>query len=561
MKKKYGVNTRLFVLMAITGFLFSLFLLSLYLLERRSYKILFKTAQEQLDREVNSLITISNRPLGQIAWDYTYWDEFVTAIKNGDAPWYTANITTILASFRMDYVCVYDANLNLVHEASTDKVKVRNIIPKEVLEKIKDSIHLNFYLSTTDGIFEISGASVHPTNDPAHNKTKSGGYLFVAKSWDSAFIDELSSLSGAGIKILSPSDSIVSQNEYNISAIVAFNGWNGTPAGRVLFSREHEGLKHYKNSSVFMLLFILVSFFITWLIFHFALSKWVLKPLELVISIIGSEDLSQINDLQKTPWEFKQIGLLFERHMKQKEELIKATVKAEESDKLKSAFLANMSHEIRTPMNGIMGFAGLLKEPDLTGEQQQQYIKVIEESGVRMLNIINDLVDISKIEAGQMDVNISQFNLNELLDYTYTFFRPEVERKGVQLFLDKKLGANEVTVRSDREKIYAIVTNLVKNASKYTSKGYIKFGIDRTENEITFFVHDTGIGIPKEKQEVIFNRFIQADTSLSRDYEGAGLGLAITKAYVEILGGKIRVESEPDVGTSFYVTFPNRKIN
>jgi PAS domain S-box-containing protein len=240
-------------------------------------------------------------------------------------------------------------------------------------------------------------------------------------------------------------------------------------------------------------------------------------------------------------------------------ELIKAKEKAEESDRLKSAFLANMSHEIRTPMNGILGFSTLLKESDLTGEQQQEYIKVIEKSGHRMLSIINDIIDISKIEAGLMLVNKKEVNISEQIDSLYHFFTPEVEGKGLHFIIQNKLSAEEAVIRTDREKVYSILTNLIKNAIKFTNVGSIEFGCERKGEQLKFFVKDTGIGIPKERQEAIFERFIQADIADARAYQGAGLGLAISKAYVEMLGGKIWVESDPDhgeQGSIFHFTLP-----
>ena len=240
--------------------------------------------------------------------------------------------------------------------------------------------------------------------------------------------------------------------------------------------------------------------------------------------------------------------------------LKEALNKAEESDRLKSAFLANMSHEIRTPMNGILGFSQLLKEPNLEGEEQLKFIDIIEKSGNRMLNIINDLIDISKIEAGQAEVYISEVNVNEQIEYLYTFFKPEAENRGLQLSFKNTLSNPLATIQSDREKIYAILTNLIKNSIKYTNEGSIEFGYnlrkDREPAVLEFFVRDTGIGIAEEKLEAVFDRFVQADLSLASNYEGAGLGLAITKGYVEILGGNIWVESEEGKGSQFYFTLP-----
>ena len=247
-------------------------------------------------------------------------------------------------------------------------------------------------------------------------------------------------------------------------------------------------------------------------------------------------------------------------------ELILAKDNAEESDLLKSAFLANMGHEIRTPMNGILGFTELLKEPMLTGEEQQEYIKIIEKSGARMLNIINDLVSISKVESGQMELFISETNLNEQIEFIFDFFKPEAENKKLLFSFKNTLSGKEAMIHTDREKVTAILTNLVNNAIKFTSEGSVEFGCEKRGNWLEFFVKDTGIGVHQEQKVLIFERFRQGSESLTRNYEGAGLGLSISKAYVELLGGKIWVESDPDhkisagltekKGSTFYFTIP-----
>ena len=233
-----------------------------------------------------------------------------------------------------------------------------------------------------------------------------------------------------------------------------------------------------------------------------------------------------------------------------------AKEKAEESDRLKSAFLANMSHEIRTPMNGILGFSELLKTPNLSGDEQQLYISVIEKSGERMLNIINDIISISKIESGLMEVRIQESNMNEQIEYVYKFFKPEIEAKGIQFSFKELLSVKEATINTDREKVYAVLTNLVKNAIKFTEKGTIEFGYHIKGNFLEFYVKDSGIGVPKDRQEAIFERFIQADIDDKMARQGAGLGLSISKAYVEMLGGKLWVESEEGKGSLFYFTLP-----
>lgn len=276
-----------------------------------------------------------------------------------------------------------------------------------------------------------------------------------------------------------------------------------------------------------------------------------------------NETIIPIVDSNNNSFQYLAISFDITKKKKVEEEIIKAKDQAEESDRLKSAFLANMSHEIRTPMNGILGFAELLKDPEISGQDQQEYIRIIERSGIRMLNIINDIVDISKIEAGLMTVSISETNINKQMEYIYTFFKPEIKEKKLQLSYTSPLPEQEVIIKTDHEKVYAVLINLVKNAIKYTPEGSIEFGYTLKPSnklgntaELEFYVKDTGIGIPKEKQKAVFERFIQIETSEKRAFEGSGLGLSISKAYVEILGGKIWLESEEGKGTTFYFTIP-----
>ena len=238
-----------------------------------------------------------------------------------------------------------------------------------------------------------------------------------------------------------------------------------------------------------------------------------------------------------------------------------AKEKAEESDRLKTSFLANMSHEIRTPMNGILGFADLLKEPGLSGAEQQNYISTFEKGGKRLLNIINNLVDISKIESGLMELSIAETNIMQQIDYIASFLRPLAEKKGLQLFVHRSPSESNAIVYTDREKVYAILTNLVNNAIKYCEDGFIELGCISTASDITIYVKDTGIGIDPERQTAIFDRFVQADLADVEARQGAGLGLSISKSYVEMLGGRIWVESNSELdsqlkGSVFYFTLP-----
>jgi signal transduction histidine kinase len=241
-------------------------------------------------------------------------------------------------------------------------------------------------------------------------------------------------------------------------------------------------------------------------------------------------------------------------------ELIKAKENAEKSDRLKSAFLSNMSHEIRTPMNGILGFAELLTEPKLTGVERLEFIRIIQQSGARMLNTINNIVDISRIESGLVEITLKQSDINEQMEFIHKFFRPEIESKGLKLISTVGLQSEETIIITDIEKIYSILTNLVKNAIKFTHEGIIEIGYVKKGNYLEFYVRDTGVGISDKNKEFIFERFRQGNESSSREYEGSGLGLAISKSYVEMLGGKMWVESVEGKGSVFYFNIPDNDM-
>jgi signal transduction histidine kinase/CheY-like chemotaxis protein len=278
------------------------------------------------------------------------------------------------------------------------------------------------------------------------------------------------------------------------------------------------------------------------------------------IKVQNEDNITKAEELGFVKGKAEQFELVNEELRKVNSDLQKALKKAEESERLKSAFLANMSHEIRTPMNGILGFAELLNDPELTGERQKEYLSIIKKSGKRMLNLINDIINISKIESGLVEMNIEVSSINELIDFVYSFFKIEAEQKGIKLSTRITLQQEDSLIKTDREKIYAILTNLIKNALKFIKSGSIEIGCSKKENFIEFYVSDTGPGISDEQKSIIFDRFRQGSESLTRNYEGFGLGLSISKAYIEMLGGKIWLESEPGKGSTFYFTLPHDNV-
>ncbi len=236
--------------------------------------------------------------------------------------------------------------------------------------------------------------------------------------------------------------------------------------------------------------------------------------------------------------------------------LLIAKQKAEESERLTNAFLANMSHEIRTPMNGILGFTQLLLEPEVSKEEVFEYARIIEKSGNRLLNIINELIEISKIEANKTSIKKAKYFINNQVREIFHFFKLEAESKLIDLIYLNDNAGKDLEIFTDEDKVHAILTNLLKNAIKYTKKGKVEFGYKIHKNSLEFFVKDTGIGIPKKRQKAIFDRFVQADIEDRNAYEGAGLGLTIAMSYAKILGGKILLESEENKGSIFTFILP-----
>lgn len=235
--------------------------------------------------------------------------------------------------------------------------------------------------------------------------------------------------------------------------------------------------------------------------------------------------------------------------------------KAEESNRLKTEFIHNMSHEIRTPMNGIIGFSDFLLDEKLPCEKKKQYIKIIQNSGHQLLRVIDDILEISILETKQVKVSEMEVCLNNLLLEYYFIFEIKAKENKTPLYIKNGLTDSESTILTDETKLKKIIGNLLENAIKFTHNGSIEFGYNLINNELELYVKDTGIGVHKDKKDAIFERFLQEENNAPTNYGGLGLGLSIVKENVELLGGRINLESEKGKGSTFFVTIPYKPIN
>ncbi|MDP3432407.1 MAG: ATP-binding protein [Bacteroidota bacterium] len=237
-------------------------------------------------------------------------------------------------------------------------------------------------------------------------------------------------------------------------------------------------------------------------------------------------------------------------------ELEVAKTKAEASDRLKTAFLNNISHEVRTPLNGILGFSQIIAEEEISSEEKQEYIGMLNGSCDRLVNTITSYMDISLIVSGNQKVKNSTVDVHALMKEQFDCFKDKCAAKNLQLILKVPESTSNFIMKTDKELLRKIVTHLTDNAIKFTTTGHVIIGYDLKDAELELFVKDTGKGISEEAQERIFDRFMQENITNTRGYEGSGLGLSITKGFVELLGGRIRLESEKDKGTALFITLP-----
>lgn len=327
-------------------------------------------------------------------------------------------------------------------------------------------------------------------------------------------------------KVFYGDTALLNQNPVIVDVIIPSGKWR-------LIATPNSG---WIRESVFHSQYFIISLIITVLIVLFLLTL-----------IYKNHNIRQNNSL---------LALEIQERRKVEIELKKSKEAAEEANRVKTAFLANMSHEIRTPMNAIQGFSEVILKGNLSEKSTFDFIEIINNSSKQLLNVINDIIDISMIEAGQLKIIYDTVKLNRLLENIYSLHSNNAKSKGLRFNVSYGLPNTVDSINTDEHRLAQIINNLISNAIKFTNEGYVEFGYKLKDAHLEFYVKDSGIGIPNEFHDLIFERFRQVDDKLSRDYGGTGLGLSICKSIIEMMGGEIWIESEPNKGSTFFFTLP-----
>lgn len=533
---------------------FILLYFALFYYTKKAERQVYANSVEQFDNEVSKLLEVNSKPILVAINNDTNWDEFVTFVNSRNSKWYNETISNELNIYEADYLGVYDAKYNFIIKTPTPKIKSTDFIPKQEMILL-DKVGINkFYTKIPEGIVEVTGAAIHPSNDPLKNKTKSSGYFFVVRLIDAKFIKNLEALTDSKIQFTETSSNLAT-NKNKITSSVILRDSKNQFVGKFIFERS---FAVYFENTTNLLYVIIAAFLINLIISLIYTRRLVYYPLDLVRRALESGNRKAIKELKKTTGEFSYIGNLFEENSNQKIELIKAKIKAEESDRLKSSFLANLSHEIRTPMNAINGFTELILNTEINETEKLEYLNVIEKSGKNLVSIIDDLIEMSKIDSNQLIPNLLVVNLESCINELYETVKITIKNKAINFKLIKPSKPAEFNIITDDIKLKQVLINLLTNAIKFTDHGEVTFGyeLDEVNGLIKFKVTDTGLGIDEDNHKFIFDRFKRVDSDISIKVGGLGLGLAISKAYVELLGGSISLSSKVGEGSEFYFSIP-----
>ncbi len=550
---KITTYSKVVMLLAMVTLAFVLLFSALFYYNFKQEREYNKSSSNQLEREMNSLLDLNADSYLSLINEMSYWDELVNFIEKKDIRWFNTSIAYLVDTNKVDYIDAYNLNLEFITKVSTTHISTKNFIPKEIFPKLNKNRFIKFYTKIPEGIVQVYGATVHPSEDPFKNKTLPRGYFFMAKLIDAKYYANFENISGAIIEEYDPKKIPNANSIFFTKEIKDYN--NNIVSTLIVKRKSKVDFATTRN----ILLIMIFAYLISLMVFIHYMQRWLKKPIKLIRDVLENGNPNSIELLTKTRGEYRYIGKLFEENNNKKNQLQKAKIKAEESDNLKSAFLMNLSHEIRTPMNAILGFSNLLLKSSSTDLEKKEYIKIIKGSGKNLVNIIDDLIEISKIETNQVQPKYSSVDIHNIVLTTFESVKANADlKKEIEFkFIPPKVLLDQ-NIITDPVKLNKILHNLLSNAVKFTTEGFVvlQYKINKGKNTLDFSVKDSGIGIPNDKQDTIFNRFSKIDNNKETENTGLGLRLPMSKAYVQMLGGNISLQSQINLGSTFSFSIP-----
>ncbi len=569
--------TRLYILQVILIGAIIAILMVLKLSENIRLDIFLKSSHTNNERMVDNILKIDQEVFMRPLRDNSEWDETSDYILNPTRKFEKECLNSLLSTFLFNHIWVFNQNGNRVYYVNDsssfdlDSILLSSQI-KHLLTPKTPFCH--FFIKINNKLVEISGATVVSTTDTKHT-LPAKGYLFFGRDWNKNQLHHLEEITGSRIQISNPAI-----KEYHNSVADSYTiNYNlpdlkNKPVAKMVFTFPAYNFKEWeKDSTVFTIIFIFIGLSVI-LILGFLSRKWMVIPLKSIIKSLNTGEIQHLQSLKSSSNEFGEMARLIEdsfitkdklqveikNKLESEKVLIYLKNKAEESDRLKTAFLSNMSHEIRTPMNCILGFVQLLEQEDPTPQERLQYMSMISRSSNQLLSIINDVLDISRIDSNQMTLQPVHFNLDVLLEKLSTSFTDLKHRSGKKdLVIEwkRRTPGEQLHIYCDRVRLEQILHNLLSNALKFTFSGKITFGYTREKDNLIFFVQDTGLGISAQNQEIIFKQFRQEEETHTKNFGGTGLGLPISKGLLELMGGKMWLTSEKGTGSTFYFSLPD----
>lgn len=562
-------------------------------------KMRFEEKQKQ-DVLLNVAVDVVGRVMYAWEYDYTYWDDMIKFVSTRDPVWAKINIEDMLRVAQIDAAWVFSKHGKLVysynqaHNPEVSKLPFGEEEKKKIFDnnKLTKKEYPHFFYKSNVGYVEALIMPIQPSADN-ERKQMPFGYMMVARIWTKEFFKEFQRITFSEIKIISPEE--IKQKQYEVIksdatvfSKIGLKDLNGKTISFLFSSYNSKSLQELINSSGYNIPIIMISVVLIVGAIIIALFFWVIHPLKIVVKSLMQENESLLVPIKEKSTEFGLIADLIHQFFEQRTslrneinfrkeierelreikanleikveerttDLVQAKEKAEAANRLKSVFLTNLSHELRTPLFGVLGNADLLLE--IENQKVKQHANLIYKSGQRLKETLNNLLDLAKIEAEKLELKLMEYNINDVVLSVTELFKAEAIKKG--LTLKVVVPRDAVIAKIDLKVLEDTINNLVQNAIKFTFAGEILVTLGFTDKDFILTVKDTGIGIPKENLEMIFDQFRQASEGIGRSYEGSGLGLALTKKYVQLLGGAIMVSSEVGGGSEFMVSIPHTKI-